>query len=77
MDFADIVYQSEQPPLYIHFQDGTYSKAVHALVHTDIGKDRLDNAQPAGIDALSLLGIDLGFHLIDQVWLRTQSVDFR
>lgn len=40
---------------------------MHALVHTDVGKDRLDNAQPSGVDLLSLIGIDLGLHLIDQV----------
>jgi hypothetical protein len=38
-------------------------------MHTDIGKDRLDNGQPSRIDFLALLGIDLGFHLIDQVRL--------
>ncbi len=70
MDLADIVNQSEQPPLYIHFQFGTYSEAVHALVHTDVGKDRLDKAQPSGIDLLSLFGIDLCLHLVDQVGLR-------
>jgi hypothetical protein len=40
MDFADIVYQGEQPPLYIHFQFGAYREAVHVLLHTDVGKDR-------------------------------------
>ena len=45
VDLADIVYQSEQPPLYIHFQLGTQSEAVHALVHTDVGEDRLDRGR--------------------------------
>ena len=40
---------------------------MHALVHTDVGKDRLDNAEPPGIDLLALITIDLGLHLIDQV----------
>ena len=39
------------------------------LMHTDVGKDRLDNAKPSGIDFLALLAVDLGFHLIDQVRL--------
>ena len=69
VDLTDIVYQSEQPPLYIHFQFGTQSEAVHALVHTDVGKDRLDNAQSSGVDLLSLFGIDLSLHRIDQVGL--------
>lgn len=34
---------------------------------TDIGKDRLDNAQPSGVNLLALFGIDLCLHLIDQV----------
>ena len=42
---------------------------MHAFVHTDVGKDRLDHAQTSGIDALSLLAVDPGFHLIDQVRL--------
>ena len=42
---------------------------MHALVHTDVGKDRLDDRQPSGIDALSFLAVDLGLHLIDQVRL--------
>jgi len=39
MDLANIVDQSEEPPLYIHFAFGAEGEAVHALVHTDIGKD--------------------------------------
>ncbi len=42
---------------------------MHALLHTDVGKDRLDNPQPPGVDALALFTIDLGLHLIDQVRL--------
>lgn len=71
VDLTDIVNQREQSPLYIHFQFGTQSEAVHALLHTDVGKDRLDDCESSGIDLLSLFGIDLGFHLVDQVrWLR-------
>lgn len=69
VDFADIVDQSEQPPLYIHFPFGTEREAVHVLVHTEIGKDRLDNSQPSGIDALALFGVDLGLHFVYQIWL--------
>ena len=39
------------------------------LLHTDVSKDRLDNAQPSGVYLLALLGIDLGLHLIDRVRL--------
>ena len=67
VDLADIMYQSEQSPLYIHFQFGPESEAVHALLDTDVGKDRLDDSQPSGINTLALFGIDLGLHRIDQV----------
>jgi hypothetical protein len=67
VDFPDIVHQSEQPPLYIYFPYGTQSEAVHALVDTDVGKDRLDNAKPSGVDTLPQFTIDLRLHLIDQV----------
>jgi hypothetical protein len=60
VDLADSMDQSKQPPLYIHFQFGTQRKAVHALMHTDVGKDRLDNAQPPGVYLLALFAIDLG-----------------
>ena len=42
---------------------------MHALLHTDVGKDRFHDPQPPGINALALFTIDLGFHLIDQVRL--------
>jgi len=71
VDLADIVHQSEQSPLYIHFPFRAQGEAVHTLLHTDVGKDRFDNAQTPGIDALALFTIDPGLHLIDQVgWLR-------
>lgn len=40
---------------------------MHAFMETDVGKDRLDNAEPPGVDLPALLAIDLRFHLIDQV----------
>lgn len=64
VDLADLVNQSVQPPLYIHFQFRAQREAVHALVHTDIGKDWLHDAKPPGIDALALFSIDLRLHLI-------------
>lgn len=67
MDLADIVNQRVQPPLYIHFQFGAQRKTVHALLHTDVGEDRLDNAEASAVNALALFTVDLRFHLIDQV----------
>ena len=75
VDFADIVYQSEQPPLYIHFQFGPQREAVHALLDTDVGKHRLDNTQPSGVDPLALFSIDLGFHLFDQIGMQTTHLN--
>jgi hypothetical protein len=69
VDFADIVNQSEQSPLYIHFAFGTQGESIHVFMYTDVRKDRLDNCQPSRIDFLALLAIDLGFHQIDQVRL--------
>ena len=45
------MYQSEPRtrPLYIHLQFGPEREAMHALGHTDVGEDRLDNAQSSGI----------------------------
>ena len=40
---------------------------MHALVHTDVGKDWFDNAQTSGVDLLALVGINLCLHLINQV----------
>jgi hypothetical protein len=40
---------------------------MHGLLHTDVGKHRLDNTKPSAINAFTLLTIDLRFHLIDQV----------
>jgi hypothetical protein len=71
VDFADIVYQSEHSPLYIHFLFGANRESVHMFLHTDIGEYRLNNLEPPGIDFLTLFAIDLCLHLIDQVrWLR-------
>ena len=46
VDLADVVYPSEPRtrPLYIYFPFGPQREAVHALVHTDVGEDWLDNA---------------------------------
>ena len=40
VDLADIVYQSEQAPLYIHFTFGTQGESVHVFMYTDVRKDR-------------------------------------
>ena len=67
VDLADIVNQSEQRPLYIHFAFGAQGESIHALLHTDVCKDRLHNAKSPGIDLLAVFTIDLRLHLIDQV----------
>ena len=67
VDLADIVNQSEQRPLYIHFPFRAQREAVHTLLHADVCKDRFHNAKSPGIDLLALFTIDLGLHLIDQV----------
>jgi len=41
VDLADMVNQSEQRPLYIHFPLGTQGKAMHPLLYTEVGKDRV------------------------------------
>ena len=67
VDLADIVYQSEQTPLYIHFPFRTEREAVHAFLHADVGEDRFNDPQPSAINVLALITIDLGFHRIDQI----------
>ena len=42
---------------------------MHALMHTNVGKDRLNNPQSPGIDALAQFAVNLRLHLIDRVWL--------
>jgi len=70
VDLADIVDQSEQPPLYIHFQFRAQGESIHAFLHADIGKDRFNDTQSPGIDLLALRRVNLGFHLVDHVrWL--------
>jgi len=75
VDLADMVNQSEQRPLYIHFPLGTQGKAMHPFLHTDVRKDRFDDPQPSGIDALADFTIDLHLHLIDQVGLLAVDLD--
>ena len=67
VDLADIVYQSEQTPLYIHFPFRAEREAVHAFLHADVGEDRFNDPQSPAINALALITIDLGFHRIDQI----------
>ncbi len=69
VDLADIVNQSEQSPLYIHFAFGSQGETIHVFMHADVGKDRLDNREPPRVDLLARLAVDLGFHQIDQVRL--------
>src|SRR5215211_314322 len=65
VDLAEIMYQGEQSPLYIHFQFGPEREAVHALLDTDVSEDRLDDSESSGIDPLSHFTVDLCLHLID------------
>ena len=37
MDLADVVNQSEQAPLYIHFPFRAQRESVHVLLHADVG----------------------------------------
>jgi hypothetical protein len=45
VDLADIVDQGKPRtrPLYIHFRFGPERETVHVPVHTDVGKDGLDD----------------------------------
>jgi len=45
------------------------------FMHTNVGKDRLDNTQTSGIDPFSLFGIYICLHLIDQVQLLCIHLD--
>ena len=67
VDLADIVDESKQLPLYIHFPFRAQREAMHPLVDTDVGEDRFHDPQSPGINALALFTIDLGLHLVDQV----------
>jgi hypothetical protein len=69
VDLADIVYQSEQYPLYIHFAFGAQGESIHVFLHADIRKDGFDNRESPRINFLTLLAVNLGFHFIDQVRL--------
>jgi len=69
VDLTDIVYQGEQPPLYIHFPFGTQGEAIHVFMYTNVGKDRFHYPQPPRIDLLARFAVDLGFHKINQVRL--------
>jgi hypothetical protein len=67
VNLADIMHQSKQPPLYIHLGLGAQGEAVQSLLNADIGEDWLDDGQASGIDLLAFGGVNLGFHLIDQI----------
>ena len=69
VDLADVVYQSVQRPLYIHFAFGTQGESLHVFMHTDVRKNRFYNTQSSGIDLLARFAVNLGFHQIDQVRL--------
>ena len=75
VDLADIVDQSEQPPLYIHFQFRAQGESIHALLHADIGKNRFNDTQPPGIDLLALMRVNLGLHLVNHVGWLTSHLD--
>lgn len=51
VDLADVVNQGvpRTRPLYIHFAFRAEREAMHPLLHTNIGKDRLDNAEPKAV----------------------------
>jgi hypothetical protein len=55
--------------VYIHFPFGAQGETIHVFMHTDVCKDRLDNAEPPRINFLALLAVNFGFHQINQVRL--------
>ena len=75
VDFTNIMYQSKQFPLHIDLDFRPYGEVIQALLHADVGKDRLDDRQSSGIDLFALGRVDLGFHLFDQAGLMTFHLD--
>ena len=48
---------------------------VQSFLDAEIGKDRLNDGQTPGIDLPALGSVDLGFHLFDQIGMRTLDLD--
>ena len=75
LDFTNVVDESEQLPLHIHFGFGAEGEVVQPFLDAEIGKDRLHDRQTPGVDLPAFGCIDAGFHLLDQVGMQTAYLD--
>lgn len=75
VDFTNVMDESEQLPLDIDLGFRTDGEVVQAFLHAEVGKDRLDDRQTPGINFPAFRCIDLGFHLLDQVGIKTVHHD--
>ena len=75
-DLFNVVYDTKQIPLNIHFVFSPHGKPIQPFLCPDIRKDRLHNSQPPFISCLSLLCIDLLDHLTDQRARGSAQINF-
>lgn len=67
--FLDILYQTEQFPLGVHFNFCPQTKALKPLVDTDISEYRFDNGHPVAIYLFAFITIYTKYHPVGIVRL--------
>ena len=75
MDFTNIVDESKQLPLDIDLGFRANGEVIQSFLYAEIGKNRLDDRQPPGIDLPAFWGVDAVFHLLDQVGMQTANLN--
>jgi hypothetical protein len=75
LDFTNVVDESEQLPLDIHFGFGAEGEVVQVFLDAEIGKDRLHDRQTPGVDLPAFGCIDPELHVFDQVGMQTAYLD--
>ena len=75
VDFTNIMHESKQFPLHIDFGFGAEGEVIQSFLNAEVGKDRLYDRQPAGIDLPAFRRVDPGLHVIDQVGVGALDLD--
>ncbi len=75
VDFTNVMDESEQFPLDIHFGFRAESEVIQPFLHADVGKDRLNDRQTPGVYFPAFGCVDPGFHLFDQVGMQTAHLN--
>ena len=62
LHFTDVVHQTEEQPLRIHFGAPSEGEATQSMRVPEVGKDGFHDAESAAVLIATFVGVDLALH---------------